>query len=184
MNKIVLSLLGLIALFLLCAYLYFANREYVVTIPQETIVEKLNEKLPLTKTYLLFFDLTIENPRVDLGIGENRIGVGMDLLLNIRVKGGDKPLGGSVDVSGTIKYSPEEGAFYLAEPEIESLSIQGLPEKHKSKVSTIVKTGLTKFYSSRPIYKLKSSDVKQATAKLVLKNLEVQDESLRITLGL
>lgn len=184
MNKIFLYIGGGVALVLLALYFYFNDREYVVTIPEKTIKEKLSEKLPLSKTYLFIFDVSLDNPRVNLESGKNRIGVGLDLLLNIRVNGNEKPLGGSVDVSGTLKYISEEGAFYLNEPIIENLSIDGLSDKYKSKASTVIEKALTNFYSSRPIYTLKSTDVKQATAKLVLKRLEVKNKTILVTLGI
>ena len=106
------------------------------------------------------------------------------MLLNIRINDNEKPLGGSVDVSGTIKYMPEEGAFYLTQPDIENLLIEGLSEKYKSKASTVIEKALTNFYSSRPIYTLKSSDAKQIAAKMVLKNLVVKEKNVVVTLGI
>lgn len=184
MNKIFLYIGGAIALAIFGLYLYFNDREYVVTIPEQTIRAKLNEKLPLSKTYLFIFDVSLDNPRIDLDSENNRIAIGLDVLLNIRVNDNDEPLGGSVDVSGTIKYISEDGAFYLNEPIIENLSIEGLSEKYKSKASTVVEKALTSFYSTRPIYTLKSSDVKQATAKMILKKLVVKEKSIVVTLGI
>ena len=184
MNKFLLYISIGIAIVVLGLYLYFNDREFVVTIPEETIREKLNERLPLSKRYLFIFDVSLDNPRLGLDSENNRIAIGLDLLLNIRVNGNDKPLGGSVDVSGTIKYVPEEGAFYLNGPIIENLSIDGLPEKYTSKASTVVEKALISFYSSRPIYTLKSSDVKHVTAKMILKNLVVKEKNIVLTLGI
>lgn len=50
------------------------------------------------------------------------------------------------------------GAFNLSGPIIKSLSVQGAPEKHTEKVSGVAVKSLVKFYSLRPVYKLKSSD--------------------------
>ena len=55
------------------AYLYFSGKEYVVRIPESDLQAKLEEKLPLTKTYLLFFELTLENPRIRLQNGSKRV---------------------------------------------------------------------------------------------------------------
>ena len=184
MNRVFLYFGGGVALLIIGLYFYFNDREYIVTIPEQTMREKLNEKLPLSKTYLFIFDVVLDNPRISLDSQSNRIGVGLDVLLNIRINDNEKPLGGSVDVSGTIKYLPEEGAFYLTQPDIENLLIEGLSEKYKSKASTVIEKALTNFYSSRPIYTLKSSDAKQIAAKMVLKNLVVKEKNVVVTLGI
>lgn len=184
MSKIFLTITGGAAIVLLGLYLYFSDREYVVTIPEQTIREKLNERLPISKKYLSIFEVTLDNPRVELDSEKNRIATGLDVTLNIRVNGNDKPLGGSVDVSGTIIYVSEDGAFYLNEPIIEKLSIEGLPEKYTSKASTVVEKALSNFYSSRPIYTLKSSDIKHVTAKMILRNLVVKEKNILLTLGI
>jgi len=175
---------SIIAIALLILGLYLSSRDYVVTIPEKTIREKLNERLPLTKTYLFIFDLTLDNPRIALDPKSNRIATGLDLALNIGLNDKSKPLNGSLDVSGSIRYVSEEGAFYLSDPLIENLSIDGLPKKHKSKASAAIEKALVNFYSTRPVYKLKSTDLKQATAKTILKSLVVQESNIVVTLGL
>jgi hypothetical protein len=184
MNKILLCIAAAIAVVLVGLYFFLNGRDFVVTIPEETIREKLNEKLPLSKRYLFIFDVSLDNPRVDLDSENNRIVVGLDVVLNIIVNDNEKPLGGSVDVSGTIEYISEDGAFYLSEPIIERLLIEGLPEKYASKASIVVEKALTRFYSNRPVYTLNSSDVKQVTAKMILKDLVVKENSIVLTLGI
>jgi len=184
MNKAILSITGLIAISLTAAFLYFSGKEYVITIPEETILEELDTKLPLTKTYFLIFDITLDNPRVDLIEGSSRINAGLDIVINIKINDQDKPLGGTVDASGSLTYIPEEGAFYLSEPVIERLSVQGIPVKYTKKVNGLVEKTLVTFYSTRPVYKLKSSDLSQAAAKMALKRIVVQDQAAVVTLGI
>lgn len=184
MKKLGYISLGLFAVFAIGAFLYFSGKTYVITIPEEVIQQKLGEKLPLTKSYLLIFEVTLNNPRVDLKKGSNRINAGLDVELDIRTKRVGKRLTGKIDVTGALQYHAEEGAFYLAEPIIETLSIQGLPEKYAERSAKVIEKALTNYYSTRPIYTLKASDVKQAVAKLVLKDMVIQEESIVVTLGL
>lgn len=184
MKKVVLWLAGGILCALFFAYIYFSDKEYVVTIPEQVIREKLDSKLPLKKTYLLIFDVTLDNPRVDLIAGSNRINTGLDIELNIKIDNHEKPLGGKVDASGDLRYAPSEGAFYLVNPVIENLLIQGLPENYSDKISKVFEKALKNFYSSRPIYTLKASDTKPAAARLILKTLQIQEEAVIVTLGI
>jgi len=180
-------LVGAIVIILIAAagaYFYFSGKEYVLKIPENEIQEKMAEKLPLTKSYLFIFQVTLDNPRVDLENGSERINAGLDVILNIKLSEEKLPLGGSIDVSGGIKYSPDEGAFYLANPIIEHFSIQGIPDKYIGKVTTVLGKALADYYVTHPVYKLKSGDAKQAAAKLVLKNVIVENEELVVTLGI
>ncbi len=184
MNKVLAALGFTILVIAVAVYSYFSGRDYQITIPEADIVAKLNQKLPMEKTYLLIFKVTLDNPRVDLIAGSNRINLGLDVQLNIHINGDSKPLGGKIDASGSLKYVPEEGAFYLVDPAIENLALQGVPEKHIEKATKVIQQALVHFYSARPVYKLKRSDIKQSFTRLVLKKLEVQNEAVVVTLGI
>lgn len=166
------------------AYWYFSGQEYAIRISQQQIDAKLSEKLPFTKTYLSIFQLTLDNPRVELLADSGRIRAGLDLTLNVKINGREKPLGGAVDASAHLKYVASEGQFYLADPVIEQLSIQGLPEKYRDKARAVTELALTEYYKKHPVYRLKPGDVKQAAAKLVLRDVAVENDALVITLGL
>ena len=184
MKKVFLLLIGFILISTIAVFLYFTFTEHVITIPEETIQEKIDTQLPVTKNYLFIFDVTLDNPRVNLLEGSNRINAGLDVYVNIKINEQDKTLGGTVDASGSLVYVAEEGAFYLSEPIIESLSVQGVPEKYTDIVSSAIEKLLVGFYSSRPVYKLKPTDIKQAAAKNALKSLVVRDQAMVVTLGI
>ena len=109
---------------------------------------------------------------------------GLDVLLNIHVNGQPMPLGGTVDVSGGVRYDPNQGAFFLAEPRIDALRIQGIPDRYTAKVSAVIADALGDFYRERPVYTLSRADAKQAAARLVLKDVRVSRKTLIVTLGL
>ena len=97
-----------LALFVVAAiggvFYYFSCKEYVFRISEAQLREKLNAKLPLTKTYLLIFQITLDNPRVSLANNSDRVDAGLDIILNITVGTEAKSLGGTIDASGGIKY--------------------------------------------------------------------------------
>jgi hypothetical protein len=67
--------------------LYFKGKRYEVVITQNQIDASLSERFPVTKNYLLIFSLTYDNPQVSLLENEDRIQVGMDATLNIKING-------------------------------------------------------------------------------------------------
>ena len=166
------------------AYFYFAGKEYTFRFTEDQLQEKLAEKLPFKKTYLLIFVVTLDNPRITLAEGSSRVQAGLDVTLNIRIGEEPNALGGSIDASGAPSYVPEEGAFYLSDPVIEDLAVQGIPAEYVAKVNDVLTKAVARYYAERPIYTLKKTSIKQSAARLVLKGVIVENGELVVTLGL
>lgn len=184
MKKIIVLLVIGLVIALAGTYFYFAGKEYSIRLSESQIQSKLEKKMPLSKSVFLIIKVTLDNPRVKLENGSSRINAGMDVLLNITVQKQSLPLGGSIDISGGIKYNPETAQFFLTDPIIENLKIQGLPEKHSNKANKALSKVLAEFYKKNPIYTLKAKDAKKAAAKLLLKNVIVDGKELVVTLGI
>ena len=169
---------------LIAGLIYFATqRDFTFRFSETEIQRQLSERLPFTKRYLFIFDVTIDEPRVDLVDGSERVTAGADVMLNIRIGESDIPLTGAVDVSGEVDYQAEGGAFYLVNPVIENLSIDGLPDSYAEKSSEVVEAAMSEFYRNRPIYRLEGSNAKNA-GRMLLKGVAVENEELVVTLGL
>ena len=166
------------------AYFHFAGKEYVVRISEKQIQEKLAEKLPMTKSYFFILEVTLDNPRVVLQNGSRRVAAGLDVTLNININKNPKPLGGSLDVSGGVRYVADQGSFYLEDPQIENLAVQGVPAKYIKKINKALTKALAEYYKNNPIYTLSNFNAKQAMARLVLKDVVVENSELVITLGI
>ena len=132
------------------------NYEYRFTEPQ--LQEKLGARLPLTTTYLFIFDVTLDGPRVDLIEGSDRIAAGIDVILNIKLGDSAVPLGGAVDVSGAVRYQPESGEFFLTDPIIEALRVDGVPDRYADQSRSVIESALGEYYKTRPIYTLEGTD--------------------------
>lgn len=177
---VIAILVGLVA----GGYFYFKGRRFEHVITEAQIREKLDLRLPFTRTYFRLVDVTLENPRVDLVDGSDRVHAGLDVRLSLRPIGEDKSFGGSVDASAAIKYVPEKGQFFLVEPDVRRLEIDGLPAKYTEKAKLAVSKALEQYYEDHPVYTLNPAQAKQAAAKLLLKSVVTRDEKLFITLGL
>ncbi|MEO1240677.1 MAG: DUF1439 domain-containing protein [Pseudomonadota bacterium] len=177
---------GLIAIILLGAGVLFliSRNDYVFRFSEADLRERVDQRLPWTKRYLFIFDVTVDNPRIDLVEGSDRVAGGVDILLNITLGGGELPLGGAVDVSGSVLYQSKDGEFFLTDPEIESVRVQGVPERFSNQANEAISMALREFYRTRPIYSLQGTDASHVAARLVLKDVVVEDEHLVVTLGL
>lgn len=180
-----LIILGVLLVFVAVgAYLHFEGREYTFRFTESQLHDKLAERLPLRKTYLLIFQVVLDNPRLLLVDGSDRVNAGLDVTLNFRINNEPLPLGGELDVSGGIRYEESEGQFYLTDPIIEKLNVQGIPASITDRVNSVLTRALGEYYADRPINTLRKSDVKQAAARLLLKNVVVRNRELVITLGI
>lgn len=166
------------------AVLVASQNDYEYRFTEVELREKLGERLPLTKTYLFIFDVTLDAPRVDLIDGSSRVAAGVDVLLNIKLGDSGIPLGGAVDISGAIDYEPETGDFFLVDPVIEALRIQGVPERYADQSRSVIESALAEYYRTRPIYTLEGTDAAKIAGRLLLKDVTVKNEELIVTLGL
>jgi len=165
-------------------YFFFHGRTYVFTFSEAQLQEQIGKRLPLTKTYFLIIQITLDHPRVALVEHTNHVKAGLDVQLNIHVGREEKALGGSVDVSGGVKYVPGKGQLFLTDPVIEQFSVQGVPEKLTAKVNDALTKFLGEYYAAHPLYTLRATDTKQALTRLLLREVIVRDKTLVVTLGL
>ena len=184
MKKIAIPILVICLVIVIATYFYFSGKEYVFTFSENQIHEKLVTKLPLTKTYFIIFEVTLNNPRVTLVNGSDRVAAGLDVILNIRINKEPKPLGGSIDATGGIKYVAKDGTFFLTNPVINDFAIQGIPDRYTEKANQVLTKALSEYYEEHPIYELRASDVKHAVARLVLKDVIIENQQLIVTLGI
>lgn len=183
MKKIVITAIVLV-LVLGGALLYFRNKQYNVIITQQQIDDALQKKFPVTKTYLLFFGITYSNPHLKLLPESNRIEVGLDAELDIKILNESKKLGGTVLVTSALAYRNETKQFFLYSPQINKLEIQGIPQQYLDKVTDFASNAARKYLQEFPVYTLTANDTKTAAAKLLLKDVQVRSSEIHVTLGL
>ena len=183
MKKILIGFLVLV-LVLGGALLYLYKKQYTVIITQEQINNALIKKFPVTKTYLLIFRITYSNPHLTLLPESNRIEVGLDAEVSIKILGESKKFDGTVLVNSGIAYRNENQQFFLSNPEIKKLEIQGMPQQYIEKVTGFASKAASEYLQEVPVYTLRAKDAKTAVSKLLLKDVQVKSNELHVTLGL
>ena len=184
MKTVIASLLLALLLLGMAGYLFYSGKTYEVRISRAQIEQKLAENMPIQKTYLKIFDLTLDSPRVALEHSNDLIKAGLDIRLQILGPGRAREFNGSVDASGALKYVAGDGQFYLSGLVIDKLSIEGLDPQKVAKLRGILQTALGEYLAARPIYTLKGDEFKGIAAKLVLRDVAVSNDALLVTLGL
>ncbi|SDJ59347.1 DUF1439 domain-containing protein [Microbulbifer yueqingensis] len=165
------------------AYLYFSSREVEVRFSEAQIQQALQRSLPVTRTYLVIFELTLDNPRVELAEDTGRVQAGLDITLAINSREGSKDFRGSADISGVPSFASPEAAFYLQAIEVERLEIAGLGDEQLERARSAVQLALSEYYRHHPIYRLKGESIRQRLARMALKDVEIDGDEVVITLG-
>jgi hypothetical protein len=166
------------------AVLYFKSRRYEVVISQQQIDGALVKRFPATKEFLWIFEVTYSNPQVILLEDADRIRIGLDASLNIKLNKELNSLGGSCTLIAGVRYEPSTQEFFLTDTQFERLDIQGVPQEYMERATKAANEAAKYFVENKPIYRLEAKDTKTAAAKLLLKGFKVRDQTVCVTLGL
>jgi hypothetical protein len=151
-----------------------------VRVSRDEIQRRLDRAFPVNQEFLLT-RVVLEHPRVILTNGSDRIGVGLDVRVEIPILG---PRSGSVTVSGGIDYRREQKAFFLLDPKLEQVNVEGLTAEQlglvKGPLESVARGALTVL----PIYELKQRNLGESVAERVLRKVWIKDGSVYAELGL
>ncbi len=184
MNKSVITVLLTLSVALGGALLHFKGKRYEVVITQEKIDAALSQKFPATKKHLVIFSITYSDPQVTLLEKENRVQVGLDATINIRIDDEPRNLKGGATITSAIRYDSNTQEFFLDDATFDRLDIQGIPEKWRKQVMDLATIAAREFIETKPIYRIEAKDGKTTAAKLFLKDFEVRGQAIHISLGI
>lgn len=186
MKKVKVITLSLLAVFLISAvtvFLIFKGQEFTIHLDKETLQTAINKKMPFEKKFLLVCKLTVMNTTVLLQEGSRRIGATTNVELSLNVGKNPKVLTGSTTADAGLQYDQETSTFYLQQPFIRDLKIAGIPEKYITSVSAKSQEILQDYLNKVPVYRVKDDNMKMKLAKAVIKNIQVLDGTVAVTLG-
>jgi hypothetical protein len=132
----------------------------------------------------VIFEVTFDEPRIVLEEGSDRIIAGLDVSLDLPGTEGPGMIRGSVDASSALRYEAETGELFLVDPVIRKVSVLGVPDRYTSRIDDVLSRALAECYRVRPIHAIRQSDLRRATARLLLEELRVVDGDLVVTPGL
>ncbi len=179
--KILVGSIVMVILFLVLPRL-LTSQEFIVSLTQSEIQEKLDEKFPIRKNYFAVLHLFFSKPQVVLREGSDRISFRLNALLDIVVT--KQQWKGTASITTGIRYDPESYSFYLDDPVLDSLEIQGVPIDYMDQVNKAAQSMTKERLRNCRVYTLKEDKLGQQAARWFLKDLVVRDGKLLITLGL
>ena len=165
-------------------FLVVANFANAFTFTKEftevELQQKIEAMMPL-ETKQFFMTIVITQPRLDLIEGSNQLGIQANIQA---IAPGGLQGNGTTYIMGEISYRPEEGAFYLHNPTIVDLHIDGIQEIYQSEIKQLAQIALSEVLLVHPVYKLEDDNLQHRLAKSKLESVLVEDEKLIVKLKL
>ncbi len=149
---------------------------YKLALSDRALEMHLGKFFPL-ETRKLGIYIQLSDPKVHLEESANRIH--LKTRLEVRLPGQIKA-DGHLELAGTLIYVAEEGAFYLDNPEICDFSLLSIPRRYLTPVRALVRSVLTRFVTSMPLFKFRSNSLRHRLVRSVVRNVEVNRGKLRV----
>ncbi len=156
------------------------RRGYVIELDQPSLQSWLEGRFPVERSALgLVVKLT--DPQVTLSEGSDRLRFGTRAAVSIVGYGSE--LRGTVVVSARLRYDASQGALYADDATVDSLAIDGLSGAYAGPTTGAAAWAVRQSLAARPVYVLTPRGLGRSLARLLLTDVRVVDERLRVTLG-
>jgi hypothetical protein len=151
---------------------------YTKVFTEEELQSRLEAVMPIERKKF-FLTVIVSEPILDLVENENRLGI--EATIEAIVPGGFVG-SGRANIVGAIDYNADEGAFYIRDPEIVSLNIKRIPERHLKSVKSFAQTLLTSSLTAYPVFRFKDDNIQHKLAKSKLESVVVEGKKLLVKL--
>lgn len=180
--------IGLLALLVAggAAYLYVREVGLSLRFTQQELQAALSQRMPMEREYKRIH-IRLFNPRLVLQEGSERVQAGVDVNLALAANGllqQSLQWQTSADASSAVRYDASTGQLFLTAPQLESLQAQGLPTKWLPLAQQAVTYAIQQWYATRPIYTLREDQLTTSAARMLLKEVKVEQGVLVVRLGL
>lgn len=168
------------ALLLLLLGLSLPLQAQDIRLPQRDLQQELDTRLPLTHTEGLLA-ITLSEPQLQLLAAQQRLAIRTRLQVSTAF---GTEHHGWISVDGKLRYEREHYSFYIDEPRIRDLTLDGLPPALQPQLQMLAQNLLTPALSGQAVYTLSDRTMQEALARMMLKSLRVEDDAVVARLGL
>lgn len=148
-----------------------------ITVPRETIVQRLSGQFPLVR-HTGPMTVTLSHPQVDFEAAENRIGMRADVTLEMP---GLPPAHGETAFDGTLTF--EDPAFVFGDVTMKKFELAGLPGDDGGRLLELLRGSVLREIRNMTVYRVHADDPKEKLASQALRGVRVSDAGLVLSLG-
>jgi hypothetical protein len=153
---------------------------YSLTMTQKDLQKMTNTWFPVQQTTAIG-DVELSSPRIVLPSGSDRI----ECAVNIRIEiPGQYIATGNGVIDGELDYSAERGEFYLRNPRLMRLTVDGLPPSYDEIVLSVINDLTQQHLPLIVVYRLDRQKIAHASVLRTLKSVRVHKGQLLVELGL
>lgn len=152
-----------------------------INLSENQIESQMSGYFPYHKEALMGnLKLDLSQPDLILKEGSNRA----ELAINSVVTTAGTAWPGKLTFSFGLDYAEDTGTFYLVEPRLEKMAMDGVPAAVTSSFTQYMLPLLQQYLTRVPVYTLKAdASTGQNIARRTLKKIAIRDKSLQVTLG-
>jgi len=170
-----------IILFLVALGLFTPKAQaYTLTMTQKELQVMTEVWFPIRQATAIG-EVTLSSPKILLPRDSDRIGFSVNVLLEMP----DQYIArGKGVIDGELDYSAERGEFYLRDPQLVKLTVDGLPPSYDDIVLSVINNLTHQQLPLIVVYKLDKQSLAQAPILGTLKSVRVQKGQLLVEIGL
>ncbi len=177
--KKAVAVLAVLLLGVVSAALASDDLNFIVTLERSDLQQRVERLFPVVHEDALV-RLQLTHPEVVLRSGSDRIGLG----LRVKADLAGQPLIGRAQVDGKLRYLKQSGEFYLDDPLIRELHVNGLEPAYRDLLLVAAQTGLQELLRLRPVYVLGQMGEPKRIMGSELKSVTVEDGQLLLELDM
>jgi hypothetical protein len=151
-----------------------------VEIPLSTLQQAVSRKFPFNSRYLELLDIHVSNPRVALQPEDNRILTSMDVSFAPPFM--NRSWNGSFAVSGQLGFDAVRNAIVLADPHVETLTVDGLDTPYAGQITKIGRVLAEELLQDLPLYTFHPDDLRHAGTSFIPSKITPTARGLVVTL--
>ncbi len=153
---------------------------YTLAISQKELQTMIELWFPV-KQATAIGDVKLSSPKIHLPDDSGRI----HFAVNINLEMPDQYVAaGSGVIDGELDYNSDRGEFYLREPRLLKLEVDGLPSSYDAIVLSVINDLTRQQLPLIVVYRLDKEEIGQASVLRTLKSIRVHKGQLLVELGL
>ncbi len=152
---------------------------YEVRLTEQQLQQQLDSQMPLTQSQGMV-TLTLSNPKLDLLSSGNRLSLQTNALIVTSI---GLQSSGQLTIEGKIRYDKASYSFFIEEPVIRQLDIDGLAPALQPQLISLAQKALTPALTNQPVYTLSDQDMTEAMARMMLKSLTISDADVVLVMS-
>lgn len=146
---------------------------------RQQLQQELDRRLPINQQHSLY-SLSLSEPLLTLLEPQQRLSIRTRVAVNTALGFAGE---GWITVDGQLRYQRSDYSFYIDDPRVTELHIEGLAPALQPQLQNLAQNLLAPAFTGQPVYTLKDSNMQEGMARMMLKSLHIEPQAVVAKLG-